>query len=106
MLGEAALGRVEDDVFLVHAAGSRDQWLRAKLFQKPQEGLSVLDLQLDFRFARHADSHAAEAYFRPLWTSVSIANESIRAILSDSPALDVGSNLRTAGESFGYKRDL
>ena len=72
VLCEAALRRVEDDVFFMHAARATANRLRAELLQKALEALGVFDLQFDFSFVRHANSCVFEGNFRLGSTSASI----------------------------------
>jgi hypothetical protein len=50
MLGEAAIGSVEDEIEFMSAGDGR---LGAKLGETAEEGFGVVDLELDFGFARH-----------------------------------------------------
>lgn len=50
MLGEAAVGGVEDEVVLVNARGRR---FGAKFLERAKEGFGVVNGKLDFDFARH-----------------------------------------------------
>ena len=50
MLGEAAVGSVEDEVVLMDAGGDG---FGAEFFQEAEEGFGVGDAELDFGFAGH-----------------------------------------------------
>ena len=50
MLGEAAVGGVEDEVLLVNAGGGG---LGAEFFEGTEEGFGMVEAELDFGFARH-----------------------------------------------------
>ena len=50
MLGEAAVGGVEDEVLFVDAGG---EGLGAEFFEGTEEGFGMVEAELDFGFARH-----------------------------------------------------
>jgi len=50
MLGESALGGVKDDIQFV---GAGNGGFRAEFGEGAQKGFRIVDLELDFRFARH-----------------------------------------------------
>jgi len=69
---KSPLGRIKDDILLMHSGLPGVSGLRAELLQKAPESLHIFNLQLDFRFARHAFPFALACCFRPPKTSASI----------------------------------
>src|SRR5215469_5378139 len=93
MFRKAPLGGIENDIHLMHAALPGVSRLRTKLLQGAPKGFHILDLQLDFSFARHALPFAPAGYFRPQRPSVSITNvyESILMGAAHAPCTKQGS---------------
>jgi hypothetical protein len=58
MLGEAAVGSVEDKVVFVYASGDG---LGAEFAEETEEGFGVGDAEFDFGFARHEEIVEEEA---------------------------------------------
>lgn len=65
MFREPALGRIEDEVFLMHAAGSMAHELRANALERPPELARILDVQFDLGLAGHLNSLESRRQLSP-----------------------------------------